>query len=423
MESRDLIGLVNEIEEEIQPLYKEVDRKAALNHSRVLGAFRDLKVSDFHLRGATGYGYGDQGRDTLEKLYAKIFGSEDALVRGQIISGTHAIAIGLFGILRPGDELLSVQGPLYDTLQEIIGVKGGADGSLRDLGVSYRQVELIGDGEFDWDSITKAINPRTKVLLIQRSSGYSNHRSLKIEDLKKLILFVKTRHPGIITCVDNCYGEFVEEIEPPAAGADLTAGSLIKNPGGGLAPSGGYIAGRRDLVEMAAGRWSAPGIGREVGPSPDFQRLLYQGLYLAPHTVAESLKGAIFTARFFERLGFAVSPSYDERRTDLVQRIFLGAPERVQAFCAGIQEASPVDSYVRPEPSNLPGYQDKVIMAAGTFIQGASSELSADAPLREPYLVYVQGGLSKEYVKIAAINAARKVLDVNVKNNPEKVKL
>jgi cystathionine beta-lyase family protein involved in aluminum resistance len=415
MESRDLIGLVNEIEEEIQPLYKEVDRKAALNHSRVLGAFRDLKVSDFHLRGATGYGYGDQGRDTLEKLYAKIFGSEDALVRGQIISGTHAIAIGLFGILRPGDELLSVQGPLYDTLQEIIGVKGGADGSLRDLGVSYRQVELIGDGEFDWDSITKAINPRTKVLLIQRSSGYSNHRSLKIEDLKKLILFVKTRHPSIITCVDNCYGEFVEEIEPPAAGADLTAGSLIKNPGGGLAPSGGYIAGRRDLVEMAAGRWSAPGIGREVGPSPDFQRLLYQGLYLAPHTVAESLKGAIFTARFFERLGFAVSPSYDERRTDLVQRIFLGAPERVQAFCAGIQEASPVDSYVRPEPSNLPGYQDKVIMAAGTFIQGASSELSADAPLREPYLVYVQGGLSKEYVKIAVINAARKVIDVNVK--------
>ncbi len=416
MENRYLTSLINEVEEEIQPLYKGVDRKAAVNHSRVLGAFRNFKVSDFHLRGATGYGYGDQGRDTLEKLYAMIFGSEDALVRGQIISGTHAIAICLFGILRPGDELLSVQGPLYDTLQEIIGIKGSAQGSLKDLGITYRQVELIRDGEFDWNSIIKAINPRTKVLLIQRSSGYSNCRSLAIKDLKKLVLFVKTRRPGIITCVDNCYGEFVEEIEPPAAGVDLTAGSLIKNPGGGLAPSGGYIAGRRDLVEMAAGRWSAPGISREVGPSPDFQRLLYQGLYLAPHTVAESLKGAIFTARFFERLGFAVSPSYNEPRTDIVQRIFLGAPEYVQAFCTGIQEASPVDSYVRPEPSNLPGYQDKIIMAAGTFIQGASLELSADAPLREPYIVYVQGGLSKEYVKIAVLNAARKVLDVKQEN-------
>jgi len=420
MGSKDLTDLVNEVEEEIQPLYREADKKAGINHSRVLNAFRNLKVSDFHLRGTTGYGYGDQGRVTLEKLYAMIFGSEDALVRGQIISGTHAIAICLFGVLRPGDELLSVQGSLYDTLQGIIGIKGGADGSLKDLGVVYRQAELDGDGELDWDSITKAVNPRTKMLLIQRSSGYSNHRSLRIEDLKKLILFVKKLRPDIITCVDNCYGEFVEEIEPPAAGADLTAGSLIKNPGGGLAPSGGYIAGRKDLVEVAAGRWSAPGIGKEVGPSPDFQRLLYQGLYLAPHTVAESLKGAIFTARFFERLGFDVSPAYDEPRTDIVQRIFLGAPERVQAFCIGIQEASPVDSYVRPEPSNLPGYQDKVIMAAGTFIQGASSELSADAPLREPYIVYMQGGLSKEYVKIAVLNAARKVL--NVKQDARKPK-
>ncbi|HAG09884.1 MAG TPA: hypothetical protein DCK76_00420 [Desulfotomaculum sp.] len=415
MGSRNLTNLAKEVEEEIQLLYREVDRKAAINHSRVLEAFRSLRVSDFHLRGTTGYGYGDQGRETLEKLYAIIFGSEDALVRGQIISGTHALAICLFGVLRPGDELMSVQGSLYDTLQEIIGIKGGAAGSLKDLGVVYRQVELAADGEFDWDSITSTVNPRTKVVLIQRSSGYSNRRSLKIEDLKKLILFLKNRRPDIITCVDNCYGEFVEEIEPPEAGADLTAGSLIKNPGGGLAPSGGYIAGRRDLVEMAAGRWSAPGIGKEVGPSPDFQRLFYQGLYLAPHVVAESLKGVIFTARFFEKLGFAVSPSYNEHRADIVQRIFLGSPENVQAFCIGIQEASPVDSYVRPEPSNLPGYQDKVIMAAGTFVQGASSELSADAPLREPYIVYVQGGLSKEYVKIAVLNAARKVLNASRK--------
>lgn len=406
----DLISLAEEVEEEIQPFYRKIDRQAAKNHARVLAAFHQARVSEFHLRGSTGYGYGDQGRKTLEKVYASIFGSEDALVRGQIISGTHAIALCLFGVLRPGDELLTVQGLPYDTLQEIIGIRGGVSGSLKELGVSYRQIDLPAGGGLDWKSIAKAISNRTRMLLIQRSAGYANRSSLKLEEMEKLIAFVKNQRPEVVVCVDNCYGEFVEDREPPAIGADLTAGSLIKNPGGGLAPGGGYVAGRSDYVEMAAARWSAPGIGKEVGPAPEFQRLLFQGLYLAPHAVAEALKGAVFSARLFERLGFTVFPAYHETRTDIIQGILLGSPGRLLAFCRGLQKASPVDSHIRPEPASLPGYRDQVIMAAGTFVQGASLELSADAPLREPYVVYLQGGLSKEYVKLAVLSAAGEVL-------------
>lgn len=408
-QAADLISLAEEVEEEIQPFYRKIDRQSAKNHARVLAAFHQAKVSEFHLRSSTGYGYGDQGRETLEKVYASIFDSEEALVRGQIISGTHAIALCLFGVLRPGDELLTVQGSPYDTLQEIIGIKGSVSGSLKELGISYRQIDLLAGG-LNWKSIAKAISNRTKMLLIQRSSGYTSRSSLKLKEMEKLIAFVKNQRPEVVVCVDNCYGEFVEDREPPAIGADLTAGSLIKNPGGGLAPGGGYVAGRSDYVEMAASRWSAPGISKEVGPAPEFQRLLFQGLYLAPHMVAEALKGAVFTARLFERLGFTVFPAYHEIRTDIIQGILLGSPGRLLAFCRGLQKASPVDSHICPEPASLPGYRDQIIMAAGTFVQGASLELSADAPLREPYVVYLQGGLSKEYVKLAVLSAAREVL-------------
>lgn len=411
--STDILDkLAAEVEIEIQPIYRKIEANALVNHKRVLEGFHLARTSDYHLKGTTGYGYNDAGRDALEKIYAHVFGTEAALVRSQIVSGTHAIALVLFGLLRPGDELLAVQGSPYDTLEELIGKRGNASGSLKDFGVHYKQVELTSAGTLDWQAIKDALTRKTKVVHVQRSRGYAWRPSLTLEELKELIDFIKSHAPQAYVFVDNCYGELVDIAEPTAIGADIAAGSLIKNPGGGLAPTGGYVVGRQELVEMAANRLTAPGIGSEVGPSLGHQRLLLQGIYMAPHTVAEALKGAVFAARLFERLGYKVSPAYDENRSDIVQSIALEDPQKLIAFCRGIQAASPVDAHALPEPDYMPGYEDDVIMAAGTFVQGASIELSADAPLRDPFAVYLQGGLSKEYVRIGILSAARNVLQV-----------
>ncbi|MDD2553073.1 MAG: methionine gamma-lyase family protein [Desulfotomaculaceae bacterium] len=408
--SISLETLAKEVERGVEPVYRLIDERALSNHAKVLAAFHKARVSDYHLKGSTGYGYGDSGRDTLEKIYADIFRAEKALVRGQIVSGTHAIALCLYGVLRPGDELLSVQGEPYDTLAEMIGLRGKTSGSLKDIGVIYRQVELTNEGNLDFLRLGQALSPKTKMVLLQRSAGYRWGASLGIDKLREAIKFIKERRPDAVIFVDNCYGEFVELEEPVEAGADLVAGSLIKNPGGGLAPTGGYVVGQEKFVDMAASRWSAPGIGAEVGPSGDIQRLLYQGLFLAPHVVSEALKGAVFASMFFEKLGYKVLPGYSDHRSDIVQAIMLGTPERMMAFCRGLQKGSPVDSHVMPVPDDMPGYGDPVIMAAGTFIQGASLELSADGPIRPPYAVYLQGGLSKEYIKLALLSAAHELL-------------
>ncbi len=408
----DLEKLAIEVEHEAKQVFNNIEETALLNHAKVLGAFQKSKVSEFHLKGSTGYGYGDKGREILEKVYADIFRAEAALVRGQIVSGTHAIALCLFGVLRPGDELLSLHGEPYDTLAEVIGSRGESPGSLKELSVGYRQVEPLNEGGIDYNAAGQALNSSTKMVYLQRSMGYRWGSSLGLGEIKEAVNFIKKRNNETVVLVDNCYGEFVETEEPIEAGADLVAGSLIKNPGGGLAPTGGYVAGVSKFVDMASNRWSAPGLGSELGPSADFQRLLFQGLFLAPHIVAEALKGAVFASRFFEKLGFEVMPRYDEYRNDIVQGIKLGTPEKMLNFCRGIQKASPVDSHVIPTAYNMPGYGDSVVMAAGTFIQGASLELSADGPMRPPYTVYLQGGLSKEYIKLAVISAAREVINI-----------
>lgn len=414
MDTRKRIEMMAaEVERDIQPIYKTIDNLSFINHSKVLRAFQKARVSAYHLRGGTGYGYGDAGRQVLEEIYAYIFGGEAALVRGQIVSGTHAIALCLFGVLQPGDELLAVQGSPYDTLGEAIGIRGNAPGSLKTYGIKYRQVELLSNGNLDWEGIANSINEKTKIVYLQRSRGYSWRPSLNILEIEILVKFIKHRRPDIVVFVDNCYGEFVESKEPCHVGADLIAGSLIKNPGGGIAPTGGYVVGKEFLVNMAANRWTAPGIGSEVGPTLNHQRLLIQGIFMAPHVVAESLKGAVFTAKLFEQLGYKVSPKYDDYRTDIIQSVALGNSEKLVEFCRGLQSASPIDSHVRPEPDGMPGYEDAVVMAAGTFVQGASIELSADGPLREPYAVYVQGGLSKEYIKLGVVSAACAVLEAS----------
>ncbi|MFZ5644191.1 MAG: aminotransferase class I/II-fold pyridoxal phosphate-dependent enzyme [Bacillota bacterium] len=398
--------LADEVEKEIEEICRQIEKTSYLNHRKVLEQFTVAGVSDYHLKGSTGYGYNDSARDKLEELYSGIFKGESSLVRGQIISGTHAIALCLFGLLRPGDELLSVQGTPYDTLLKMIGITGNEPGSLKELGVSYRQVELLEGGRPDFESIKTAINDNTKMVFIQRSRGYSLRPSFNIEMISSLIKFLRECKRDLIIFVDNCYGEFVENREPIEVGADIVAGSLIKNPGGGLAPSGGYLVGKEKYVQMAANRWTAPGVGSEIGPSQENVRLLYQGLFVAPRMVAEALQGAIFAARFYERLGYKAIPSYDEPRADIIQAVVLGSEDKVIKFCRGIQSASPVDSMAAPEPWDMPGYDHRVIMAAGTFIQGASLELSADAPIREPYAVYLQGGLSRYYSRLAVIKAA-----------------
>jgi len=406
----DLAALADAVDDEVRVVYDVIDDIALANHMRVLAAFHAERVSDYHMRGTTGYGYGDTGRETLDRVWARAFGAEAAIVRTQIVSGTHALALGLFGVCRPGDEILSVGRP-YDTLAEVIGLNGASPGSLAALGVTYREV---GDdpAAVSPDDLAAAVGPRTRVLYLQRSRGYAWRRGLDLASMARLIEAVRARSPEIIVLVDNCYGEFVEDREPPAVGADLCAGSLIKNPGGGLAPTGGYVAGRADLVELAAGRLTAPGLGAHVGCAPEGYRLLFQGLFQAPHVVAEALKGVVFAARLMERLGFEVMPRWDEMpRSDIVQAIRLGRPERVLAFCRGLQRGSPVDAHVVPEAGPLPGYADGVVMAAGTFVQGASLELSADAPLREPYAVYLQGGLSRHYARLGVLSACRELLE------------
>lgn len=383
-----------------------LDKITAQNHEKVLKAFQEEQVSTYHLQGSSGYGLGDTGREVLDRVAARILGTEAALVRGQFVSGTHAIAAALFGVLRPGDQVISVSGNPYDTLEEVIGIRGKGEGSLIDFGVTYESVPLDSEGKLQYALIAKSINKKTRLLMVQRSRGYAWRNSLTISDLKGLVDFVKEKYPQIVIFVDNCYGELVETQEPGDIGVDLMAGSLIKNLGGSIAPTGGYVAGRSDLVKLAAQRLTAPGIGEHVGSTLEWQRLFYQGLFFSPLTVSESIKGAVYSAAFWRALGFSVHPEPETPRTDLIQAIKLGSKEKMIAFCQGLQKGSPVDSHVLPIPSGMPGYEDEVIMAGGTFIQGATSEFSADGPLREPFVAYQQGGISHVYVKMGNILAA-----------------
>ncbi len=403
--------LGREAQSELWAQFERIDAIAEHNSRKVLAAFQKHRVADGYFAGTTGYGYDDQGRDKLDEIYADIFGAEDALVRIQFVNGTHAITCALFGALKTGDTLVSAVGAPYDTLLGAIGVIDKGPGSLRSYGVSYRQVDLTPENRPDLAGLAEAVRDKTvKAVLIQRSKGYSTRSSLSVAEIGELCAVVKKNNPYAAIVVDNCYGEFVEELEPTQAGADLVVGSLIKNPGGGLAPTGGYIAGRRDLVGAAAMRLTAPGIGKECGCTLGQNRLLYQGLFLAPHTVAQALKTAVFGARVMEKLGYATEPTSEAVRHDIIQMISFGTPGPVKKFCKGIQSGSPVDSYVTPEPWDMPGYDSQVVMAAGAFIQGASIELSADAPMREPYTVYLQGGLTFESGKTGILLATEELL-------------
>lgn len=393
--------------------FQKIDENAEYNQLKVLKALQDNQVSEACLLGTTGYGYNDLGRDTLERVYASVFHTEDALVRPQITCGTHALALALMSNLRPGDELLSPVGNPYDTLEEVIGIRP-SKGSLREYGVSYRQVELLPDGSFDYEGIKAAVNERTKLVTIQRSKGYQTRPTLSVNGIGELIAFVKTQKPDIICMVDNCYGEFVERIEPSDVGADMVVGSLIKNPGGGLAPIGGYIAGKKECVENAAYRLTSPGLGREVGASLGILNAFYQGLFLAPTVTAGALKGAIFAANIYERLGFRVVPDGQESRHDIIQAVEFGSPEGVIAFCEGIQAAAPIDSHVVPEPWAMPGYDSDVIMAAGAFVSGSSIELSADGPIKPPYAVYFQGGLTWQHAKFGILKSLQSLVDKGI---------
>ena len=390
--------------------FEEIDKNAEYNQMKVIKAMQDNKVAEMHLSGTTGYGYNDDGRDTLEKVYSDIFKTEDALVRPQIICGTHALNVALSSNLRPGDELLSPVGKPYDTMDEIIGIRP-SKGSLAEYGITYAQVDLLPDGGFDYEGIKNAINERTKLVTIQRSKGYASRPTLSVERIGELISFIKGIKPDVICMVDNCYGEFVERIEPSEFGADMIVGSLIKNPGGGLAPCGGYIAGKKECVEQAAYRLSSPGLGKEVGATLGVNQSFYQGLFLSPVVVAGALKGAIFAANVYEKAGFVVRPDGSEPRYDIIQAVELGSADGLLAFCKGIQAAAPVDSFVTPEPWPMPGYDSDVIMAAGAFVQGSSIELSADGPLKEPYSVFFQGGLTWYHAKLGIMMSVQKMFE------------
>ena len=408
--SEKVFQLGQKQEAELKDRFEEVDRVAQLNQLKVIQAMQKAKVSEACLLGTTGYGYNDIGRDTLEQVYANIFHTEDALVRPQITCGTHALALALMSNLRPGDELLSPVGKPYDTLEEVIGIRPSV-GSLAEYGISYRQVDLLEDGAFDYERIRTAINEKTKLVTIQRSKGYQTRPTLSVTRIGELISFIKEIKPDVLCMVDNCYGEFVETMEPSDVGADLVVGSLIKNPGGGLAPIGGYLAGKKECIENAAFRLTSPGLGKEVGASLGVLPSLYQGLFLAPTVVASALKSAIFAANLYEKAGFSVIPSGTESRHDIIQAVTLKSPEGVEAFYQGIQAAAPVDSFVTPEPWDMPGYDSQVIMAAGAFVSGSSIELSADGPMKEPYAVYFQGGLTWPHGKLGILTTYQKMVD------------
>ena len=408
--SREVSCFCETILEGLKDRFEQIDRVAEYNQYKVLDAMRKNRVSAQHFAATTGYGYDDAGRDTLERVYADAFRAPAARVRPQITCGTHALALALGANLCPGDEMLSVSGRPYDTLEEVIGLRPSPC-SLAEYGVTYSETELREDGSFDLDAIRSAINEKTKLVAIQRSKGYKTRPTLSVEQIGKVIAFVKSVKPDIICMVDNCYGEFVETVEPSEVGADMTVGSLIKNPGGGLAPIGGYIVGTEECVERCAYRLSAPGLGQEVGANLGILTQLYQGFFLAPTVTASALKGAVFAANVYEKLGFRVIPNGSEPRHDIIQAVELGSPEAMKAFCSGIQSAAPVDSYVTPVPAPMPGYDSQVIMAAGAFVQGSSIELSADGPLREPYAVYLQGGLTWYHAKIGVMTSVQKMFE------------
>jgi len=397
----------------LEERFKKIDETAEYNQLKVLRAMQENQVSEACLLGTTGYGYNDLGRDTLESVYADVFHTEDALVRPQITCGTHALALALMSNLRPGDELLSPVGKPYDTLEEVIGIRS-SKGSLAEYGITYRQVDLLPDGGFDFDKIKAAVNEKTRLVTIQRSKGYQTRPTLSVDRIGELISFIKQIKPDVLCMVDNCYGEFVETKEPSDVGADMVVGSLIKNPGGGLAPIGGYIAGKKECVENAAYRLISPGLGKEVGASLGILPAFYQGLFLAPTVTAGALKGAIFAANIYEKLGFAVVPNGTESRHDIIQAVTFGTPEGVIAFCEGIQAAAPVDSHVTPEPWDMPGYDAKVIMAAGAFVSGSSIELSADGPIKPPYAVYFQGGLTWSHAKFGILKSLQSLIDKKI---------
>lgn len=408
--SKEVATFSEEILESLECRFEEIDKVAEYNQLKVIKAMQDNRVSDIHFAATTGYGYNDLGRDTLEAVYASAFHAESALVRSQLTCGTHALTIALSGNLRPGDELFSPVGKPYDTLEGVIGIRP-SKGSLAEYGVTYAQADLLPDGSFDYDAIRNGINERTKMVTIQRSKGYATRPTLSVERIGELIAFVKEIKPDVICMVDNCYGEFVETIEPTDVGADLCVGSLIKNPGGGLAPSGGYIVGKEEYVENAAYRLTTPGLGKEVGASLGINGALFQGFFMAPQVVSGALKGAIFAAKSYEKLGFSVVPNGSEPRYDIIQAVTLGSKEAIIAFCKGIQAAAPVDSFVTPEPWAMPGYHSDVIMAAGAFIQGSSIELSADAPIEPPYAVYFQGGLTWYHAKLGILMSMQKLFE------------
>lgn len=411
--SEEVYAYGERTERALESRFAAIDEIAEYNQLKVLSAMQEHKVSEACLLGTTGYGYNDLGRDTLEKVYASVFHTQDALVRPQITCGTHALSLALMSNLRPGDELLSPVGKPYDTLEEVIGIRP-SKGSLQEYGISYRQVDLLEDGSFDYDNIKKAIHEKTRLVTIQRSKGYQTRPTLSVARIGELIAFIKSIKPDIICMVDNCYGEFVEKLEPTDVGADMVVGSLIKNPGGGLAPIGGYIAGTGACVENAAYRLTSPGLGKEVGASLGILSSFYQGLFLAPTVTAGALKGAVFAANIYEKLGFAVVPDGQESRHDIIQAVTFGTPEGVIAFCQGIQAAAPVDAHVAPEPWDMPGYDSQVIMAAGAFVSGSSIELSADGPIKPPYAVYFQGGLTYQHAKYGILKSLQALVDKGI---------
>lgn len=412
----NILDFCSEIEKKMNKRLRDIDEIREYNQLKVLKAMQSIGLSDRHFSVSTGYGYDDIGRDAIEQVYAEVFRTEDALVRPQIISGTHALSLCLYGILRPSDEMLSITGKPYDTLENVIGINDieNGQGSLRDYNIQYKQIDLTTKGEVDIKKVMDTISPKTKLIYIQRSTGYEWRKALTVNKIKDAVQQIKKQFPNILVMVDNCYGEFIEPLEPTEVGVDIMAGSLIKNPGGGLAPTGGYVVGKKHLIELVANRLSAPGLGKEGGATLGINRTFFQGLFLAPHIVAEALKVAILAARVFEELGFEVCPTSEDERSDIIQSIKLGTPESVITFCKAIQESAPVDAFVTPEPWDMPGYNDPVIMAAGAFIQGSSIELSADAPIKAPYIAYLQGGLTFEHGKIGIYIALQRLAEKNI---------